>query len=366
MLILSNDLQTAEERSAYVQDYLDKHPHEYLSQRDLSYISDYILMVSQKDQTKREKQSNAPILTYNRECTVNKREKSLEEIVSGLENGEDGLYALINNDKDQKLDHKQKLTEWDFENIPGLKEQQEIIDKLEEQKKTATGRKRSSLQNQIIETYQQMYVIKNSYRNPSIKKKSNAYLKIFAHLTIPEDDEDIYIDEKGYARSNAAVSLLNPSHISFLLRNYVQLKEETTDDLQSDMRYILMDLENLVEKALEHDELLYNLLIWKIDGLSVKEIQEKMDSQFGEIHSEPYYSTLWRKRIPKLIAEQAQKDYLIWYYTNIEKGNWKRCSKCGEIKLAHPLFFSKNTNKQGWYSHCKDCKNKKDNDQRPA
>ena len=59
---------------------------------------------------------------------------------------------------------------------------------------------------------------------------------------------------------------------------------------------------------------------------------------------------------PFLLTEQAQKDYLIWYYTNEEYGNWKQCGKCGEVKLAHPFFFSKNTSKDGFYSVCKECR----------
>jgi len=71
-------------------------------------------------------------------------------------------------------------------------------------------------------------------------------------------------------------------------------------------------------------------------------------------------SRLWRKKIPKTIADTAKKEWLIWHYTFEEKGKWKRCSKCHEIKLAHPYFFTKNkTSKDGWYSLCKDCRNKK-------
>ena len=77
-------------------------------------------------------------------------------------------------------------------------------------------------------------------------------------------------------------------------------------------------------------------------------------------HSVEYISSLWRNKIPKLIAEQAQKDWLEWYYTNKKKGYWKKCSRCGQIKLGHNKFFSKNkTSKDGWYSICKDCRNKK-------
>ena len=71
-------------------------------------------------------------------------------------------------------------------------------------------------------------------------------------------------------------------------------------------------------------------------------------------------SSIWRQRIPKKMARQAEKDYIMWYYTEKEKGHWKRCSKCGQIKLAHPIFFSRNrTASDGLYSICKECRKKK-------
>jgi len=104
----------------------------------------------------------------------------------------------------------------------------------------------------------------------------------------------------------------------------------------------------------------YDLVIYKIDGKTNEEIQSLLQRDFGVRHSIEYLSSLWRKKIPKMIADHAQKDYLTWYYTNVEKGKWKRCSRCGQIKLAHSMFFSKNkTSKDGFYSICKDCRNAK-------
>ena len=61
-----------------------------------------------------------------------------------------------------------------------------------------------------------------------------------------------------------------------------------------------------------------------------------------------------------MIARTASDEWLIWNYTMKEPGKWKRCSKCGQIKLAHNHFFSKNnTSKDGYYSICKECRNKK-------
>lgn len=121
------------------------------------------------------------------------------------------------------------------------------------------------------------------------------------------------------------------------------------------------DLDALVERTLRDKyPLYYKLLIYKIDGLSNADIQELLQDEFEITYSVEYISSLWRNKIPKMLAEQAKEDYLIWYYTYVEYGKWKRCSKCGEVKLAHNRFFSKNnTSKDGWYSICKCCRNKK-------
>ena len=64
--------------------------------------------------------------------------------------------------------------------------------------------------------------------------------------------------------------------------------------------------------------------------------------EFGIKHSVEYISSLWRNKIPKLIAAAAEDEYLNWYYLNVEPGKYKKCSRCGQIKLAHNKYFSKN------------------------
>ena len=126
------------------------------------------------------------------------------------------------------------------------------------------------------------------------------------------------------------------------------------------MYYLMIALEETIDKALYDYPLYYDIVVYKIDGLQNKDIQRELELTFGFRYSVEYISSLWRNKIPKLIAEQAQKDWLEWYYTNKKKGYWKKCSRCGQIKLGHNKFFSKNkTSKDGWYSICKDCRNKK-------
>ena len=124
---------------------------------------------------------------------------------------------------------------------------------------------------------------------------------------------------------------------------------------------MMMDLDNLVDRALKDKfPLYYDIVVYKIDGKQNVDIQTQIQKDYGVYHSVEYISSLWRNKIPKLIALQAEKDYLNWYYTFQEKGKWKRCSKCGQIKLANNLYFSKNnTSKDGFYSQCKNCRNNK-------
>lgn len=350
---LDYSLTTPEERVAYVETLLKKTPPPY-NNSTLTILADYILFVRDRNQTKKERQAEHPILTPNREFTIDKRQVSYEGLVDKLENGEDGIYNIIRQDKNQLLDPKDPIDEEDIENIPGIKECMDVIDSLNKQIATATGKRRKELQTSLIETWKQAYLIKGSALSVGHIKSTNQ-VKTLASVPIPEN---VYLDENKMPHSDMPLSLLNPDHVSFLLCYYQILKQESWEDLHGDMRWHLIDLENVTEEALaEKYPLLYDLVIWKIDGLTNEQIQEEVLQKYGEHHSEQYYSSVWRKRIPKLIVEQAQKNYVEWYYTNVERGYWKKCSKCGEIKLGHPLFYAKNSSKDGWYSQCKECKN---------
>lgn len=352
---LDYNLSTPEERIEYVNTLLENNINEELPNKYLTYLANYILFVADKNQTKKERNAEHSIVTKNREITVSKRQVSFEEVVSNLENGEDGIYALISNDKNKILDYREPLTNEDFEKMPELTGYLNIIERLKAQFKKAKGQKKFSLKKQIIETWQQMYMLKASYTGAPARTKTPAQIKSLAHMDL---DETIYFDTNDYPQSTCMVSLYNPEHVSVLLTYYNQLKQESWEDLRSDMHWLLMDLDNLIARTLKNKPILRDLLDWKIAGYTNDEIQIFMNSKYGIQHTNQYFSTLWRNRIPKMIVEEAQKHYLIWYYTHNHTGTWKRCGKCGQLKLAHPLFFSKNNSKDSYYSICKECRNK--------
>lgn len=347
---LDYSLQTPEERNELVKKIIDETPPEQLTNKYLEILSDYIIFAMDKEERKQKK-----ILTDNRMVTVNKRETSFQGLAGQLENGEDGIYNMIANDKNIIFTPKICITQKDVDEIPALRNLKKAIEIVEKQEKAATGKRKFMLKKQLIEMRQDQYVIKNSYRQPMYF--TNA-IKSFSKTNF---DEKIEITKDGEVKSDGLVSFFNSKHISALLCNYSKLKEDSWGKFWTDSYFLMEDLDALIERTLKDDyPLYYDLLIYKIDGKQNIEIQALLNEKHGIKHSVEYISSLWRNKIPKLLAEKAQEEYIVWYYTNQEYGKWKKCSRCGQIKLADNRFFSKNkTSKDGFYSICKCCRNKK-------
>ena len=89
---LDYTLNTPEERNELVKKILEETPEP--SDRYLEILADYLVLAMEKQERKEKK-----ILTDNRMATVNKRETSFEGLVSQFENGEDGIYNLVTEDK---------------------------------------------------------------------------------------------------------------------------------------------------------------------------------------------------------------------------------------------------------------------------
>ena len=293
------------------------------------------------------------ILTDNRMTTVNRRETSFEGLVSQFENGEDGIYNLITNNKNIIFHPKITITKKDLEEIPLLRQLRDAIEIWEQKAKTASGREAYIIKRTLIDLRKDQYIIKNAYRKPIVPIKlirSKRTVQLDGKMWLDKDDQ---INYSGF-------SFLDPKVCEAVLCNYSKLKEDSYGNFEDDTWYMIYDFENLCEKALEKYPLYMRLVEYKVDGMQNVDIQVQLQLEFGIKHSVEYISSLWRNKIPKLIASAAEDEYLDWYYLNIAKGKYKKCSRCNEIKLAHNKYFSKNkTSKDGFYSICKSCRNKK-------
>lgn len=349
-LKLDYTLQDPGARNELVKKIIEQTPPQRLTPKYLQLLANYLVFAMDKEERKKKN-----IITDNRMVTVNKRETSFEGLVEKFQNGEDGIYNIITNDKNIIFTPKISITEEDIQTIPGMKQLRDAIAQIEAQEKVATGKRRFLLKKQLIEMRKEQYVLKNTFKAPIHCLNAT---KSFNHITL---EEKISVNEDGSLKIEGNFSLLNPDHVSAVLCNYSRIKQDCWGQFSSDAYYMIQDLENLVDETLEKDfPLYYDLLIYKIDGKTNEEIQSLLERDYGVRHSVEYISSLWRNKIPKMIAEQARKDWLIWHYTFEEKGQWKKCSRCGQIKLAHNMFFSKNnTSKDGFYSICKDCRNAK-------
>lgn len=344
---LDYSLDSPEERVKLVNQILQENPNP--NEAYLEILANYLILCMEKQERKQKQ-----ILTENRMTTVNKRECSYEGLVSQLENGEDGIYNLINENKHQIFQPKQTITKKDIEEIPPLKQLREAIQLWEAKLKTAQGRDVYTIKRALIEMRKDQYIIKNAYRCPvNIMTFMSVHSPTILEEKLPAFDDEGYPIPQG-------VSLMRPEVCSAILCNYSELKQNGYAHFEDDTWYLMLDFDRISSKALAPYPLYERLVELKIDGLQNIQIQATLEKEFGIKHSLEYISSLWRNKIPKLIASEAEDQFLNWYYLEIEKGKYKKCNRCGQIKLAHNKYFSKNkTSKDGFYSICKECRNNK-------
>ena len=118
-------IDTIEGRLQRVNEIIANTPSEKLTSKYLEKMGTYLIDVSLD-----KKKDKKFILTDNNMITVNKREMSFEGLVSKLENGEDGIYNMIANDKNIIFAPKLNITEEDVREIPAMKELREEINKV--------------------------------------------------------------------------------------------------------------------------------------------------------------------------------------------------------------------------------------------
>ena len=346
MIKLDYTLESPEERKQLVEKILEETPNP--TPQYLETLSDYLVLCMEKQEKKERK-----LLTENRLATVNKRETSFEGLVSQLENGEDGIYNMITENKNTIFQPKVMITKKDVEEIPGLAQIREAIKFWEQKLKTATGREAFIIKTAIIDLRKDQYILKDAYRKPIIQKnitRSRNFIPL---------ESDFSFDKEGFVVPKG-VSLCDPKVVSAILCNYSLLKENSYGEFEKDLWYLMWEFDEVADAALKDYPLYDRICEYKVDGLQNIDIQEKVQEEFGIKHSVEYISSLWRNKIPKLIASEAEDRLLYSYFLNNEKGKYKKCSRCGEIKLAHNKYFSKNkTSKDGFYSICKNCRNSK-------
>lgn len=331
MIKLDYSLQSPEERKALVESYLEENPDTPAPY--LEILADYLVLCMEKQERKEKN-----ILTENRLTTVNKRETSFENLAAQFENGEDGVYSLITEDKNTIFYPKISITPHDIETIPELRQVREGIAKWEQYLASgkAVGKSIYIAKRAIIDLRKDQYIIKEAFTKP-VRATPSPSMRAYVSLD--------------------RVDLKDPKACSAILCNYSALKQNCYDNFFSDTYYLMESFDAVSYRALAANPYLLRLLELKIDGLTNSAIRQILQEELGIDHTEEYVSKSWRKTIPALIASQAEDEYLNWHYLEEEPGVYKRCRRCGQTKLAISKYFSiNNASKDGLYSICRACR----------
>lgn len=180
------------------------------------------------------------------------------------------------------------------------------------------------------------YKYKCDYMKSSLREDmgyvQNSYNPLYIPKKLLKDNGSVTWD---------CLDILDVTHVKPLLQLY---REKDEYDFTSDIDCILYDLGVVLNKVKLTDKQQEVLELW-IDGMTIKNISKELNKKQQAISQ--MLDTIVEK-IVKVYEEQIED----WYYLNINKGEYKKCNKCGEIKLINK--FNKN-GKGGIRNMCKIC-----------
>ena len=296
------------------------------------------------------------IANYIMWCDPNKKERSYIKIYDDEKKFKDALYkekkyrekygesleegvALLRHQKNYKKAKDEVVTSEDLKKYPELREYKKEIDRLsayikEDRLDEFVEYMQSKGHVKIKTEKQAKYFLTNHI---GLLKKDMLQCKI--ELVRPIIWKQPLKDEGSPDWDE--FDELNNSHIKSLLQLY---KESEIYDFQDDLGCMFQDLENVLSEVKLTDKQREVLNLW-MGGMTIKNIAKELNRDRRAI--EKMLDTVIEKIVQ--VYEEQMED---WYYLNINKGEYKKCNKCGEVKLINK--FNKN-GKGGIRNMCKIC-----------
>ena len=295
----------------------------------LEMIANYILAVDEKD-----KGINYKIYTseelFNRACREYNVINSVAKANGGLDMnyGENisEAFPIFQLPKNFKKVKDLKVEKKDLEKYPPMKDYTDFYEYLKEESKRLWNTKGLSKEDMVRRS--KIKKILPEIKKDIIEVKKQLQMPIIWKAPLKDNGGADY-DE---------LDMFDKNVVKVLLQVHKQV------DLQDDLSCILVDLDNLINN-IKFTERQYEVLeLWR-NGLTIENISK-------ELHVKESTVSITLDRAIDSIIKQYEKEYEEWYYLNIRKGTYKKCSKCGEVKLISQ--FSKNGNRLR--GNCKDCK----------
>ena len=274
---------------------------------------------------------------YNDEIEFQKALKKEKATICkyGEQINEDDPMIILKPNKNIKLVPNRSISKEYIKEHKELQCYQELIDHLNEVQSD------KELQNNInkkmnMNKNEGWFKYKCDYMKSSLRSDmeyvQNSYNPLYIPKKLLKDNGSVTWD---------CLDTLDVTHVKPLLQLY---REKDEYDFTSDIDCILYDLGQVLNKVKLTDKQNEVLELW-MHGVTIKNIAKELNRDRRAI--ERMLDTIIEK-----IVQVYEKEIEDWYYLNICKGEYKRCNKCGEIKLINK--FNKN-GKGGVRNMCKIC-----------
>lgn len=342
---LDYNVESDEERLRIVRDMCAKARR--WSPSELERMADYLLRARERGSTVTEHSKEYPITTRNRGVTHSARNVSLDDMGDAAEFFSDSDSVALG----APSSASDPITDEDVAVVPGLAANRAVEAMLREAVARTSGHRRRQLKAQLIEVWREAYFLRSLYRGVDPYKTAEHIVHDVARMRL---DGEIYVGDDGYPVDTSPISMMEPSHVSYLIQWFMQLKKEVAYDLNADMHWFLIDFGMLVERTLPPGTPLHDLAALRALGYQLKEIPGIMFRLHGISKNASQWNYVLTHTVSNAVARRAQREWLVWYYSNVEYGEWKQCGRCGKWKPAHQIFFPRNGTKL--YSICKDCR----------
>ena len=154
--------------------------------------------------------------------------------------------------------------------------------------------------------------------------------------------------------SENLIDFTNPEHVYQVLELYSTLKQNSWEELDADLKFLLWELEEYIEES-DFTPVRKLILERKIDKFTNEQIRRELQEKFGLNYSDNYISTIYKGMICDRISKTAQLSFDSWVWRDHPE-KFKICSTCGRRLLRdNRNFVKKQNSKDGLSARCKSC-----------
>lgn len=175
--------------------------------------------------------------------------------------------------------------------------------------------------------------------------------------------KNLYQNYDGLHEREVTFDLRDPNSWLQLLPYYntiynAKLEAEERHDIESEAPALWNTIQYYFDRALMQAE--YRLIVeMKSENWRNEDINNELRRRNLKTFSVNYISTIYKKRIPKLLAQAVEAHYELALALD-QPDEWKRCSKCGKLLHLDSNHFRRlGKSKDGFVGSCKQCDKKK-------